>query len=273
MIEKINQNGMKNLFYTLSIVLLSCSTSIAQDRSNPVVVVNFVSVDDVDIPQFTQYLDFVAEMQALRVEEGYIDFFHVWEVMHDSYPSGDIRFVVAARTSLEHTMMPPMEDWQGYASELATRGIESPFPMGSYDISKIYQGYFELAEADEITFSEVVNTVADGQDIVEPGWIASMNFMLATSPEYQALEAQLLEMNEADIAAGGKDGWGFISNVNGYPTDTPVTHMTLDFWNGMESFLSPSTYEMTSQDLELVNDVVEARDLRRLLRTRLIIAK
>ena len=258
----------------LLLVCLCVSTaSMAQDRDNPVVVVNFVSVDDVDIPLFYQYLSFVAEMQSLRVEEGLIDFFHVWEVMHDSYPSGDIQYVVAARTSLEHTIMPPMEDWQGYASELASRGVESPFPMGSYDISKIYQGYFELAEADEITFAEIVNTVADGQDINEPGWIASMNFMLATSPEYQSLEAQLLDMNEADIAAGGKDGWGFIGNVNGYPTDTPVTHMTLDFWNSMESFLSPSSYEMTSRDVSLVEDVVEARDLRRLLRARLIIAK
>lgn len=264
---------MRVLLLFLICLCVNTTASLAQDRDNPVVVVNFVSVDDVDIPLFYQYLSFVAEMQSLRVEEGLIDFFHVWEVMHDSYPSGDIQYVVAARTSLEHTIMPPMEDWQGYTSELASRGIESPFPMGSYDISKIYQGYFELAEADEITFAEIVNTVGDGQDIAEPGWIASMNFMRATSSDYQALEAQLLDMNEADIAAGGKDGWGFISNVNGYPTDTPVTHMTLDFWNSMESFLSPSSYEMTSQDASLVESVVEARDLRRLLRARLIIAK
>lgn len=257
----------------MSIMLLICSTSIAQDRSNPVVVVNFVSVDDVDIPQFTQYLDFVAEMQALRVEEGHIDFFHVWEVMHDSYPNGEIDFVIGARTSLEHTMMPPMEDWQAYTSELQAQGIDSPFPMGSYDISKIYQGYFDLAETDEITFSEIVNITGSEGNIAEPGWIASMNFMLATSPEYQSLEAQLAGLNEADFAAGGKDGWAFLSNVNGYPTDTPVTHMTVDFWKDIDSWLSPSTYEFTAQDTELVDAVVETRDLRRLLRARLIIAK
>ena len=264
---------MKNLFYIMSIMLLTCSTSIAQDRSNPVVVLNFVSVDDVDLFEFYDYLAFSGEMNALRIEAGHIDFFHVWEVMHDSNPGGGVNFIIAERTSLEHTMMPPMEDWQVYASNLQAQGIESPFPQGTYDVSKIYKSYTAIADADQITVYDVVNTVADGQQINEPGWIMNMNLMLAKSPDYQSLEAQLVNLAEADIAAGGKDGWAFVGNVNGYPTDAPVTHMTLDFWNGTGSFLSPSSYELTSQDLELVNDVVEARDLRRLLRARLIIAK
>ena len=251
----------------------------AQERQNPVLQFDFVSIEDADRFRFMEFLSFSSEMHSLRIEKGFIDFFHVWEVKHDSHMGkDDYDYIIVTRTSLGNTVQTSSEDWQGYLNSLKDSGIKSPFLAGNYSLGRIYQEYNKMATHDEMYLYQVANAPLDSLVSLEEGWITKINFMKQTDDSYQQNEANLAEFVSRRIQAGFLDSWGFLGNMYGYASDSYSSHLTVDFWKDGESFVNQGIgdYEIlnySDNDGELMDKVLSSRDLRRSIVATMIISK
>jgi hypothetical protein len=268
----------KIILIFIAIVALNVNLE-AQERQNPVLQFDFVSIEDADRFRFMEFLSFTSEMHSLRIEKGFIDFFHVWEVQHDSHMGNDdYEYIIVSRTSYGNTVQTSSEDWQSYLDNLKDSGIKSPFLTGNYDLGRIYKEYNEMATHDEMYLYQVADAPFDSSISLEEGWITKINFMKQTNNSYQQNEANLAEFANRRIQAGCIDGWGFLGNLYGYATDSYSSHLTVDFWKDAESFVNQGIGDQeilnyTDDDGELIDKVLLSRDLRRSIVATLIIVK
>ena len=251
----------------------------AQERQNPILQFDFVSIEDADRFRFMEFLSFSSEMNSLRIEKGFIDFFHVWEVQHDSHMGDDnYDYIIVTRTSLGNTVQTSGEDWQSYLNSLKDSGIKSPFMAGNYNLGSIYKEYNEMATHDEMYLYQVANAPFDTTVSLEEGWVTKINFMKQTDDSYQQNEANLAEFANRRIQAGFLDSWGFLGNLYGYASDSYSSHLTVDFWKDTESFVNQGIGDneilnYSEDDGKLIDKVLLSRDLRRSIVATLIISK